>query len=86
MSGKKEKARKLLAEVEKGGQPENQATLLGRAYTFAFLGDLDECFRLHERLFQRREEWVQFLRLDPLAEPIRKDPRFAQLLKKVKLQ
>ena len=86
LSGKKEKARKLLAEIEKGCQPENQATLLGRAYTFAFLGDLDECFRLHERLFERREEGVQFLRLDPLAEPIRKDPRFAQLLKKVKLQ
>jgi len=80
LAGQTEMARGLLKELS--GRRETQETLQGRAMTLALLGDLDECFRVLETMWERRQIPFHFWRLSPLAEPVRKDPRFAQLLKK----
>ena len=51
----------------------------------ALLGNLDECFRLFEKAVAEHQVALQFWRLEPQLEPARRDPRFAQILKKMNL-
>ncbi|HEV1994259.1 MAG TPA: tetratricopeptide repeat protein, partial [Candidatus Acidoferrum sp.] len=47
------------------------------------LGETDEAFRLLELAYQERIDRLVYLNVDPMADPIRSDPRFAQLMAKV---
>jgi Flp pilus assembly protein TadD len=47
------------------------------------LGEKDEAFRLLEKDYQKRVDRLIYLRVEPMADPIRSDPRFAQLLAKI---
>jgi tetratricopeptide (TPR) repeat protein len=49
------------------------------------LGDLDETFRLYQLLVDQRSGWLAFLRVDPILDPLRADPRFIALLQKLRL-
>ncbi len=47
------------------------------------LGEKDEAFRLLDLAYKDRVDRLVYLGVDPIADPIRSDPRFAQLLAKV---
>jgi TolB-like protein/Tfp pilus assembly protein PilF len=47
------------------------------------LGEKDEAFRLLNRDFQKRIDRLIYLRVEPMADPLRSDPRFAQFLAKI---
>jgi len=47
------------------------------------LGEADEAFRLLELAYQERIDRLVYLNVDPMADPIRPDPRFAQLMAKI---
>jgi len=47
------------------------------------LGERDESFRLLNIAYQERIDRLVYLNVDPMADPIRSDPRFAQLMAKV---
>ncbi len=47
------------------------------------LGEADEAFRLLELAYQERIDRLVYLNVDPMADPIRSDPRFAQLMAKI---
>ena len=47
------------------------------------LGENDEAFRLLDLAFQERVDRLVYLNVDPMADPLRSDPRFAQLMAKV---
>ena len=83
LSGEKEQARDLLRREE--SLPGSHEVDWAVAYTYAELGDLDECFRLLEMMVARHEVALQRWRLDPRLEHVRKDPRFQLLLKKMNL-
>ena len=59
------------------------------AYTiatmYAELGDKDESFRWLNSAYQERDELLMGLKTDFTLDPIRSDPRFAELLRKVGL-
>jgi TolB-like protein/DNA-binding winged helix-turn-helix (wHTH) protein len=50
------------------------------------LGDKDQAFAWLERGFQGRSEHMLYLGLEPLVDPLRSDPRFDSLLKRVGLK
>jgi len=54
----------------------------GAAYN-AQLGDRDKALEYLETVFQRREIWLTYLRVDPRLDPLRNDPRFIELLTRV---
>lgn len=62
---------------ELGGNNLNAAALN------AELGDNDQAFEYLEKIYQRREIWVTYLRVDPQFDPLRNDPRFEELLNRV---
>jgi TolB-like protein len=47
------------------------------------LGETDEAFRLLDLAFQERVDRLVYLNVDPMADPLRSDPRFAQLMAKI---
>ena len=48
-------------------------------------GDLDQAFAWLDRAVVERSEWLVYLRVDPSVDPLRDDPRFAVLLRRVGL-
>lgn len=50
------------------------------------LGQVDRAFRWLERAADDREPLVIYLAVDPLYEPLRADPRFAALLRRLGLE
>lgn len=56
----------------------------GRGATWqAQIGNKDEAFEYLEKSFQRREIWMCYLQVDPLLDPIRDDPRYHDLVRRV---
>ncbi len=49
------------------------------------LGDYDEAFAWFERAYQEKSNILQFLKVHPFFDPVRNDPRFADLLRRVGL-
>ena len=49
------------------------------------LGEHDEAFAGLERAFEQRAHWVTFMRVDPRLDPLRSDPRFAQLEQRLQM-
>ncbi|MGH7629557.1 MAG: protein kinase domain-containing protein [Gemmatimonadales bacterium] len=56
-----------------------------RAQILSALGDLDEAFELYDAAYRQRSGWLVFLRAEPLWDHLRPDPRFRELLRKMRL-
>jgi TolB-like protein/Tfp pilus assembly protein PilF len=49
------------------------------------LGDYDQAFAWFERAYQEQSNILQLLKVDPFFDPVRADPRFADLVRRVGL-
>jgi len=84
VSGKKDEARKALAELnDRSKHPFVSSYLMADFY--AGLGDKDQAFASLERAYQERSWYMTHLKLDPELEPLRSDPRFVDLVRRVGL-
>ena len=54
-----------------------------RALFNAELGNKDEAFKYLENIYQQRGIWMTYLRVEPRLDPLRDDPRFQDLLRRV---
>ena len=58
-------------------------------YDFAIiylgLGEKDKTFAWFEQAYQERSSWMPWLQVDPLYDPLRSDPRFKDLLRRMGL-
>ena len=70
--------REWLKKFEKIG-----GTTFDRALYNAQLGEKDQAFDYLEKVYERREVWVTYLRVEPRLDPLRDDPRFAEVLRRV---
>ena len=61
-------------------------SLFERACYNAQLGNTDEAFRYLERVYERREIWMAYLRVDPRLDSLRNDARFNDLLRRVEMK
>ena len=55
------------------------------AGVFAWRGEKDKAFEWLERAYQQRDEGLSDMKVDPLLNSLRGDPRFKALLGKMKL-
>lgn len=84
MAGQRDKASKLLNNMLARRDPSNFSDL-HIAYIYVGLGDRERVFQQLERAYQRRDPDLPYMNSDPMLEPLRPDPRFTQMLKKVGL-
>ncbi|TMI86106.1 MAG: tetratricopeptide repeat protein [Bacteroidetes bacterium] len=75
-----EKMLKLIDTKKLGGNDYR-----GMATIYAGLGDTDNAFKWLEKSFEKHEESLCSLKIDPKMDPLHNDPRFTDLLKKIGL-
>jgi TolB-like protein len=82
--GQPAEARALIAKLE----DHVQKTGIGRyeiAIVYAGLGDKDDAFAWLDKAFDAHDKGLTYLKIDPCVDPLRSDPRFADLLQRVGL-
>jgi adenylate cyclase len=55
------------------------------AVIYAALGETDQAFTLLDRAYDDHSFFISWLKVEPMVDPLRSDPHFAELLKKVGL-
>jgi len=78
--GRSGEARRLLEPIEHAQAGEFHAAPFDLALIHAALGERDAAFALLDRA--REQGNVEFLKVDPMLDPLRNDPRYFALLKK----
>jgi len=85
ISGKQEEANRLFNELVHISEP----VCVPSCYIAAMhadLGENDKAFEWLTRAFEEHDAWLVFLRVDPMWQTLRSDPRFIDLLRKMKLE
>lgn len=55
------------------------------AAVYVALGDKEKAIKLIEKDYRQRSNWLDWLKVDPAMDPLRQEPRFIQLMHKLKL-
>ena len=86
LEGRQEEAQKTLEQLTELGNHKYVSTVsLARIY--AGLGDKDKAFEWFEKSYDDRSiGGLTFIKMDALYDPLRSDPRFADLLRRMNLQ
>jgi tetratricopeptide (TPR) repeat protein len=84
IAGQKEKARAILKRLQDAEKTQRAAPDFA-ATVHVGLGEHDQAFELLERAYAQREPSMPLIGSEYLFDPIRDDPRFRSLLKRMKL-
>jgi TolB-like protein/DNA-binding winged helix-turn-helix (wHTH) protein/Tfp pilus assembly protein PilF len=84
-SGDAEEARRVLAKLEQiaGSRTDGTATLL---IAYSGIGQKERLIELLQRAYAAHSNAVVQIKVDPMFDPIRSDPRFEDLLRRIGLQ
>jgi len=81
VSGRQDMAEDLLHELEEISQKRYVPKI-----SFTSREDFDRTFELFEKAYQERESALPWIKVDPIFDDFRSDPRFNELLKKLNLE
>jgi tetratricopeptide (TPR) repeat protein len=84
VSGKQKEARQILNRLINRSKKEYIPPCY-IAGIYVGLGDSDRAFEWLEKAYSDRSEWLPYLNIEHMFEPIRDDPRFGELVEKVGL-
>ena len=84
ISGDKNKAREILQQLDEIAK-RRYVSAWYRAVIYAGLGEKEQAFRSLETAFQEHSVGLAILKVEPQLDPLRSDPRFVELLRKVGL-
>jgi TolB-like protein len=83
MTGEPEKTRRILKRLENGNQ---YVSPTGLAMLYAALGEEDQALALLERGYAARDKDLIWLNVEQAFDPLRSDPRFEDLLRRIGLK
>src|SRR5262249_34714626 len=83
-AGDRARAQQVLAELEERGR-QSYVSSYHAALIYAGLGDTDKAFEQLERADDERAEFLVYLKMEPRLAPLRTDPRYQNLLRRVGL-
>ena len=84
VSGDKAGAQKILADLKQLAQ-RRYVPAIYFAVLQVGLGEQDAAFTWFDKAYRERNDRLVYLGVDPLADPLRSDPRFAKLLSQIGL-
>ena len=82
LAGQRDEALNVLAEL---GEEYQQKNAWGVAEIYASLGEKDEAFRRLESGYEYRHNWIPWMGRNRNYEPLRDDPRFGDLLRRMNI-
>jgi tetratricopeptide (TPR) repeat protein len=82
--GQRERALEIAREL-RGLAGQRYLSPIYEAHVLASVGNLDGTFDLLERAYELRSGWLTFFRAEPAWDPLRDDPRYLALLKRLRL-
>ena len=85
MSGKKDEATKILNDLKKRSK-RGYVPSFNLAILYMGLDEKASAFEWLEKAYQERSSWLVSLKVEPILDGLRSDPRFTALLKKVGLE
>jgi serine/threonine protein kinase/Tfp pilus assembly protein PilF len=85
VSGQIEEAKRLIEGVKRDKLVTDQI-YRGLALVYGALGENDTAFKCLEESYERHEEAILSLKVDPKVDPLRSDPRLMALLKKIGIE
>ncbi len=84
IAGQKSKAQQILSELE-GRSKREPISSYQFALVFAGLGNKDQALAALEKAFQQKSTLLTYVKMDARFDPLRPDPRFADLLHRMGL-
>ncbi len=83
-AGRKAEAQKVLNEL-RALSKKRYVPALYVAAVYGGLGDKDKAFQWLEKAFEERADHLIYLQREPMADPVRSDPRFQDLVRRIGL-
>lgn len=84
LAGRKADATKILNELLELNK-RRYVTPAALANVYVGLGDMDQAFVWLEKAYQERSNYLAYLKVFPLLDPVRSDPRYADLVHRIGL-
>jgi serine/threonine protein kinase/tetratricopeptide (TPR) repeat protein len=84
LRGRTDEARAVLDRLRQDAQ-QHYVSPVAFAMLHATLGDADDAFQWLDRAHADRRGWLTYLKVEPLLDELRTDPRFGRLLERMKL-
>jgi DNA-binding winged helix-turn-helix (wHTH) protein/TolB-like protein/Flp pilus assembly protein TadD len=83
-AGKRDEAQKVLVELEQLSK-QTYVSPYFMAVVYSGLEEKDQAFHRLEQAYQERHAYMVLLKVEPVFDPLRSDPRFAGLMRRVGL-
>ncbi len=84
VAGKRRQAEKILADLKERAK-KSYVSAYEIAAIHTALGDKEQAFAWLDKAYQERSSWLIHLRWEPRFQPLRSDPRFQELLRRIGL-
>jgi serine/threonine-protein kinase len=84
LRGRPDEARAILKELEERRRV-RYVSPVAMAMIQVALGDVEASFDLLEKAHEDRRGWLAYLKIEPVLDPLRADPRFQRLLERMRL-
>lgn len=84
-SGQRDEAIKILKQLQERADSGEYAPAFNIAGIYAALGDKDQAFAWLNKAFDERENRLGRIKVEPNYDPLRDDPRFVELLRRLNL-
>jgi tetratricopeptide (TPR) repeat protein len=81
MAGNKAEIKSTLERFNR--HPAHDHVFYRLAAVYLALGDKDRAMSLIEKDYRNHSNWLTYLKVDPVMDPLRQDPRFKQLMRKM---
>jgi tetratricopeptide (TPR) repeat protein len=82
--GERSQALRILDQLESASK-ERYTPAVSFAAVYAGLGEKDQAFAWLEKAYEERTSRLSYLKVEPLWDPLRSDPRFADLVRRIGL-
>ena len=86
MAGNRDAAMKALASLQSTASSGHYVPAVYSAGIYAGLGDRDQTMKWLDKAYQEQTDYLINLKVDPMADPLRSDPRFKDLLRRIGLE
>jgi len=82
--GERSQALRMLEQLEAASK-QSYTPAFSFAVVYAGLGEKDQAFTWLEKAYGERTSRLGYLKVEPLWDPLRSDPRFAELVRRIGL-